>query len=111
MELKLPIYEGRNVAKTYTADTVCISFGTVEDIIDALHLDGIQTEKEIGIAVLRAIKQLRPLLKDIFDGVTDDEIRRTHVNDLITLFSALFRYAVDTLNGVTGTVKNLTPGA
>ena len=110
MELKLPIYSGKQVVKVYTSDTVCVSFGTVEDIIDALHLDSIKSENEIGLAVIGAVKQLNTFLRDIFDGLTDDEIRHTHINDLVTLFTDIFTYAVDTLNGVTGTVKNLTPG-
>ena len=36
MELKLKIYEGKNVVKTYTAETIDFSFGVVEDILDIL---------------------------------------------------------------------------
>ena len=110
MELKLPIYDGKQVSKVYTADTITVTFGTVEDLIDALHLDNIRTEKEIGFAVIGAIRQLKPFLRDIFDGITDDEIRHTQLRDLVTLFSDIMAFAVETLDGVTGTVKNLSPG-
>lgn len=109
MTLTLPIYKGRKVVKTYKAETICISFGTVEDIIGALHLDGgIKTEKEIGFAVFAAVGQLKPLLRDIFDGLTDEEIRCTHISDLVVLFRTLYLYAVETLSGVTDkTEKNV----
>lgn len=108
MTLTLPIYKGRKVVKTYTADSLCVSFGTVEDIIGALHLDSVRTEKEIGFAVLGALGQLKPLLRDIFDGLTDAEIRCTHISDLVALFRTLYLYAVETLSGVTDkTEKNV----
>jgi hypothetical protein len=106
MKLLLPIYKGREPVKIYKEDTLTLSFGTVEDIIDALKLDEIQSEKALGVSILKAIKQLRPFLKDIFDGITDDEIRHTHIDDIVKLFTVIFRYAADTLNGVTGGEKN-----
>lgn len=107
MTLTLPIYKGRKVVKTYKADSLCVSFGTVEDIIGALHLDSVRTEKEIGFAVLGALGQLKPLLRDIFDGLTDAEIRCTHIDDLVRLFGDLYQYAVSSLGAVTdGSAKN-----
>lgn len=106
MKFVLPIYKGREPVKVYKADSFTVSFGTVEDIIDALKLDEIETEKQMGVAILKAIKQLRPFLKDIFDGITDEEIRHTHLDDLVKLFTDIFKYAADTINGVTGDVKN-----
>ena len=106
MKFVLPIYKGREPIKVYKTDSFTVSFGTVEDIIDALQLDDIKTDKQMGVAILKAIKQLRPFLKDIFDGITDDEIRHTHLDDLVKLFTDMFNYAADTINGVTGEVKN-----
>lgn len=108
MTLTLPIYKGRKVVKTYTADSLCVSFGTVEDIIGALHLDSVRTEKEIGFAVLGALGQLKPLLRDIFDGLTDAEIRCTHIDDLVRIFTDMFLYAADTLKSISDTVKKTT---
>jgi hypothetical protein len=106
VKIVLPIYKGREPVKFYKADTLTVSFGTIEDIIDALKLDEIQNEKALCVNILKAIKQLRPFLKDIFDGITDEEIRHTHIDDIVKLFTAIFWYAADTLNGVTGGEKN-----
>ena len=37
MNLKLNVYDGKTVVKTYTAETLDCEFGIVEDILDALH--------------------------------------------------------------------------
>ena len=39
MELKLNIYNKKEIVKTYTAETYDLMFGTVEDLIDLINLD------------------------------------------------------------------------
>lgn len=106
MELKLKIYEGKKVIKTYTAETIDFSFGVVEDILDILDFEHMTTKSEIGIMVVKASKQLKPFLKDIFDGVTDEEIRHTHVQNLIEVFRGLYHYAETELGAAVGGEKN-----
>lgn len=108
MELTLNIYEGKKVIRQYKAETIDFSFGIVEDILDVLDFDNMETgdNKEIGMMILKSMKQLKPFLKDLFDGVTDEEIRHTRMQNLITVFKGLISYAVQELNTLSGDEKN-----
>ena len=46
MEIKLPIYEKREVVKTYTAETYDITFGTMEDLVNVLDMDKLTSGKD-----------------------------------------------------------------
>jgi len=106
MELTLKIYKGKEVIKTYTAETVDFSFGVVEDILDALDFEHMNNQTEIATMIVKASKQLKPFLMDIFDGVTADEIRNTRMQNLIEVFRGLYQYATKELGAAAGDAKN-----
>ena len=108
MEIKLNIYNGNTVEKEYTAETIDFSFGVVEDILDALDLENMKTgnKAELAGVIIKCSKQLKPFLKDIFPGVTDEEIRRTHIQNLIEVFKGLYEYATKELGAAVGGEKN-----
>ena len=108
MQLTLKIYEGKKVAKEYKAETIDFSFGVVEDVLDILDFDGMKKgdNKEVATMIVKASKQLKPFLKDLFDDVTDEEIRHTRIQNLIEVFRGLFRYATQEMNTLTGDEKN-----
>ena len=72
--MRLNIYDKKNCVKTYTADTYDLMFGTLEDIAEAVNLDGLKegTDAEIiKMAAQLAINckdTVSDLMKDIFDG-------------------------------------------
>lgn len=101
----LKIYEGKTVVKEYHAETIDLSFGIVEDVLDALDFENMGSQTEIAGMIIKASKQLRPLLKDVFDGVTDDEIRHTRIQNLVDIFRDLYKYAMQEL-GKTATAGN-----
>lgn len=102
MEITLKIYEGKKVIKTYTAETIDFSFGVVEDILDALDLENMKTgnNAELAAIIIKCSKQLKPFLKDLFPGVTDKEIRKTRIQNLIEVFRGLYQYATEELGKV-----------
>jgi len=109
MELKLNIYEKKKVIKTYTAEAYDITFGTMEDLIDALGIDGLNTGNDIELImiatkVIAGNKEIiKDLLKDIFDGLTDEEIKKTYVKDLATVLVKAVKYAIAEIGkGVNG---------
>mgnify|MGYP006923387170 CR=1 FL=1 len=59
------------------AETIDFAFGVVEDILDALNFESMKTgdKTELAAMVIKCSKQLKPFLKDIFEGVTDEEIQ------------------------------------
>jgi len=100
MELKLNVYNRKEVVKTYTCDTLDCSFGVVEDIIDILNADSanfdISDTKQLAATVVKCSKQLKPFLKDLFD-ISDDELRNTHVSEIIEVLKGVFSYATTEL--------------
>jgi hypothetical protein len=110
MELTLNIYEGKKVIKTYKAQTIDFSFGVVEDVLDALNFESMKTgsNAEIASMVIKCSKQLKPFLMDIFDGLTADEVRHTHIQDIIKVFKDLYRYATNEISQsvIAGDEKN-----
>ena len=87
--MKLNIYEKGQVVKTYEAETADILYGTVEDLIELIDLDKLQnleskeSQLEIGKTILKGVPILMPFLKEIFIGLTDEELRKTKVKELI----------------------------
>lgn len=102
MELKLNIYNKNEIEKTYMSDTYDIKYGTIEDILDVVDLDKINNANELGKMVIRILPLVKPLLKDIFEELTDEELRRTKVRELIPLFSEIFKYSFDELFNIGG---------
>jgi hypothetical protein len=106
MELKLTIYKGKEIEKTYTAQDYNVMYGTVEDLLDLLDLDAL-TGKDKGSmlsAVSRLMKSrqdvINPLMLDIFEGLTEDELRRTKAIDVVNVILGLAGFSFDQLRGL-----------
>ena len=106
MNLTLNIYKGKEVEKTYTTDTYDIMFGTIESVIEVIDLNKLDDNLELGKMILKLLPQIKPMLKDIFDGVTDEEIKRTKVKELVPIFVEVFTYALNELSSLGGDTKN-----
>ena len=99
-DLKLNIYDGKNIEKTYVAEEIDIMFGTVEDLLDVIDFDNLNDEKEVVKVVIKTLNNLKPFLKQIFDGLTDEEIKRTKVKELVPLFVDIITYTMDELKAL-----------
>lgn len=101
MEMKLNIYEKKKIIKTYTAETYDLLFGTVEDLVDILELDTLKTESDVEViklatnVITKGMDIIKPLLKDIFEGLTDDELRNTHVSEIVTVLVEVIKFAIN----------------
>ena len=96
--LTLNIYRNKSeIEKTYTAESYDLMFGTVEDIIQLINVDELTDNETIARVVVKCFTQLKPFLKDIFEGVTDDELKRVKVKELIPLFVNVFKSILDDL--------------
>lgn len=100
MEMKLNIYNKRNIEKTYVAETYDLMFGTVEDLIDVVDLDKLQTGSDaeiiklVGNVVINGLDIIKPLLKDIFEGLTDEELKRTKVKEIAAVLVEVMKFAI-----------------
>lgn len=104
MELKLNIYnKDRSIEKTYRAEDYTIMHGVVEDLLDALDIEALTGSDKDNMlsAVSRLLRSRKdviyPLLKDIFDGLTDDEIRRTTTVELCDVIISVAKYSLNEL--------------
>lgn len=102
--MELNIYEKKQVVKTYKTDVYDLMFGTVEDVADAIKLDELKTGsdveimKMIGKLVLTSMDTIKGLLKDIFDGLTDEELKNVKVSEIATVLVDVVKFTVTQLN-------------
>lgn len=102
--MKLNIYKGKKIEKTYEADTYDLMFGTVEDVAEAVNLDQLKTGSDveiitmIGKLVLSSMDTVKDLLKDIFEGITDEEIKRTKVKEIAAVLLDVVKFTIAQLN-------------
>ncbi len=109
MDLKLNIYEKRKVVKTYTAETYDLMFGTVEDLLNIIDIDNIQagdkTEliKAVAKVLAHSMDIVKPLLKDVFEGLTDEELRKTSIKEIVDVLANIVTYSINQItNGKNG---------
>ena len=108
MQLKLNVYKNQQeVEKTYTVDTYDLLFGTIDDFAHVLDLHALTGNKG-SIAAAQAVynlvtdglDMLKPLLKDIFPGLTDEELRRVKAKDLVPVAAGLCGFTMEQLNAL-----------
>lgn len=118
MELKLNVYKNQQeIEKTYTADTYDLLFGTIDDFAHVLDLHALTGNKG-NIAAAQAVynlvtsglDMLKPLLKDIFPGLTDDELRRVKAKELIPVAAGLCGFTMEQLNALVESGKKVLAG-
>lgn len=109
MELKLNIYNRKEIVKTYTAETYDLMFGTVEDLINVIDVENVNLDNDVSLikmaskAVTGGMDIIKPLLKDIFNGLTDDELRQTRVNEIAVAIIQVIKFAITEMGkGVKG---------
>lgn len=102
--MKLNIYEKRNIVKTYETDTYDLMFGVLEDVADAVKLDDLKTGSDVeiitlvGNLVIKSKDTVKNLMKDIFDGLTDEELKNTKVTELANVLIDVVKYTVTQLS-------------
>ena len=98
--------ELRTNVKTHTTETIDLSFGIIEDIINVLDFDNIKDTKQIGLTVLKCSKQLKPFLKELFPEATDEELRSVKTSNIIEIFKRIYSYITTELGMVGDATKN-----
>jgi len=95
--MKLNVYKNqKEIEKTYEVDEYDIMYGTVEDVFDVLDgIEDMKTDGEILKLIQANRKKLNGLLLDIFDGLTEEELRKIKIKELVPLFLDLFKYVRD----------------
>lgn len=101
--MKLNIYEKKHVVKTYEVDTYDLMFGVLEDVADAIKLDELKTGTDVeiikmaGNLVLHSMETVKDLLKDIFEGITDEELKKCKVSEMAIVLVDVVKYTLNQL--------------
>lgn len=103
MELKLNIYDKkRQVVKTYTRQDYNVFWGTVEDFLDVLDVDALvsaQSSDSLFSALSRLLnvhrETINPLMMDIFEGLTEEELKYTTAREIITVLAGVCGFRLD----------------
>lgn len=102
--MKLNIYENKKIIKTYEVDAYDLMFGTVEDVANAIDLDSLNSGsdveilKMVGKLVMSSMDTVKNLLKDIFDGLTDEELKKVKVSEIATVLVDVVKFTIAQLN-------------
>ncbi len=101
--IKLNIYKNENgskiIEKTYEATEFDLMFGTVEDILNLMNVGDAKNDTDLMLQIARNVGkccgQLRPLLMDVFPGLTDEELTRTKVKEIVTVVMTILKNALN----------------
>ena len=107
--MKLNIYNKKQIVKTYEADSYDLMFGVLEDVADAIKLDELKTGtdaeiiKMAGNLVLHSMGTVKDLFKDIFEGITDEELKHCKINEMALVLVEVVRATLTQLGKGFGT--------
>lgn len=108
MQLKLNIYKNsREIEKTYEAGEFDIMFGTVEDLINLLDMDKLgenASNMDFVSAIVKLVsggkEELKMVLKEIFPEITDEELKRVKLKELVPLIKNVVKFSLGEINSV-----------
>ncbi len=96
--ITLNIYDKRKVVKTYEVESYELMYGTVEDFISIIDFDKVDDKTELAKMVVNGMGKLKPLLKDVFPDITDEELRNAKVSELVQCIVQIAQSVAETIN-------------
>lgn len=95
--MKISTYKNqKDIEKTFEIEAYDLMYGTVEDLLNIL--DGVTENGSDETAMFKVISDnktiINDLLQDIFPDMTDEDIRKIKLKDLIPFFKELFEYVI-----------------
>lgn len=88
----------RKIAKTLTTEGYELMLGTIEDFLNVIDLDKVDNQGEVAKMVVKGYRQIKPLLKDIFPDLTDEDYRNVSLNDMIGAVMEMGTAIIENLN-------------
>lgn len=107
MELKLNIYDDNNkVIKTYKAESFNLKTRTIRKLTQVVDLEKVMETKnntelasQVSKIVVTTFDEVSLILKQMFEGLTDEEIDNTNLNEVVAI---VMEVGKDTLNKLFG---------
>ena len=115
MELKLNIYSNerdnqgnRKIVRTVESSTADMLYGPVEEILNILDLQNMKNmSKEQALIVIAAmLKQIKPILKDVFYDLTDEELKYTKTKEVVQVVFTILKFSIDEIIPSSNKQKN-----
>ena len=100
----LNIYNKNTIIKTYEAENYDIKFGVVEDVIELFDMDELQKGDDIeliklvGKTIPKSLGSIKDLMKDIFDGLTDEELPNVKIKEMAQIIVTIIKYALSQIS-------------
>lgn len=101
MKLELNIYskkrdkEGnRLIEKKYEVESYDVLYGTIEDVLNLFDGADFNDNEQLVKVIMTAKNQVNDLLKDIFYGLTDEELKKVALNDVTKALIGVLKYAI-----------------
>lgn len=121
--MKLNIYKGKEIVKTYESDVEFLSLGIVEAVLKQLDIEQILSEFDLdalakgkinnitfGIQLAKVVVKnfdcFKIILKEMFDGITEEEINQTKPMEVVNVLKEVLGFSMDSLFSVQGGQKN-----
>lgn len=101
--MKLNIYNKKEIVKTYEVETSDLLFSTVEDISQAFDIHPnmkITNKKLVELAtefIGTRTDEAKIMMRDIFDGLTEDELRHAKMTEFIIVITEVLAFALGAL--------------
>jgi len=83
----------KEVDKTFEVDGYDLMWGTIEDILQILDDAGRDPdETEIARLLQQNRNKINEFLQDVFPTMTDEDMRKIKIRDIVPFFISLFAY-------------------
>ena len=103
--MKLNIYgkvDGKKqIVKTYETTEYDLMFGTIEDLLETVDIGSIGEEitdeailKIVAGLMINSAGTVKAFLMDMFEGITEDEIKNTTVKEVARVFVDVIIYTI-----------------
>lgn len=107
LKLEIPKKENRKeIEKVYEAEGFELPFEIVDSVLEALDFET-NDNSALGMAILKSAKKIKPLMLEIFEGLTEEELGRVSTSKLVPV---IFQIFVETKEQLTAEVKNVMMG-
>lgn len=98
--LRLNVWKNqKEIEKTYEVKEYDLMYGTVEDVLSILDGAENASEAELLAILKNSRKKINDLILDIFPDMTDVDLRRIKLKELVPLFVQLFAYVQNSFAG------------
>ena len=110
--MKINIYDRKKIIKTYECDDYELEMGVLEDLFSLVKLDELQSLDRASMfqavrnMMIQGKEAANEVLHLVFDDITDEEIRHTHISEITAALVEALTYGISSMmKGVT-TIKN-----